>query len=322
MNIVLLQSKLHLDEIDLLLKEFPEFLFLSLNESSYRQLQKSQWNDVEIIYGNKLTADDLTLAPNLRWIHATGSLLNRINIEEIRKRGNIIVTKTPDENIHQIGEFVIGGLLTFAKNFIRWSEADHFPALLWDSKWRDEMWTLQDKTLLQIGLGRIGTEIARRAQQFDMKVWGMSEKRTFHPHCDKTFSFKDIHSVLPVADIVSIALPPVKEYDNWFGEVEFEQMKENSILSIIGPHTIVNAESLVKFDQKRKFRGILLDAPYQTSIPQNSPLWELREKIITPEASPRPKSKDRQAFRLFVYNLRQYAHGNYKDFRNKVEFEE
>lgn len=322
MNIVLLQSKLHLDEIDLLLKEFPEFLFLSLNESAYRQLQKSQWNDVEIVYGNKFSAEDLQLAPNLRWIQTTGSQLNRINQAEIRKRGNIILTKTADENIYQVGEFVIGGLLAFAKNFIHWSEADHFPALLWDSKWRDEMWSLRDRTLLQIGLGSVGTEITRRAQQFDMNVWGMEEKKTFHPYCERNYSFKDLHSVLPAIDVVSIALPASKEYDNWFGEVEIEHMKDDSILSIIGPHSILNAESLVKHDQKGKLRGILLDAPFQTSIPQSSPLWQIKNKIITPEASPRPKSKDRQAFRLFVYNLRQYVHGNYKDLRNRVDLED
>lgn len=322
MNTVLLVSRLDLEEIDLLLKEFPQYLFLSVNGSAYPKLEKKQLQDVEIIYGNRLTPEELSHAPRLRWIHATGSQLDKICLDEIQQRGNMIVTKTPDENIDQIGEFVIAGLLTFAKNMIHWADADHYPALLWDSKWRDRMWTLKGKTLLQIGLGRVGTEIARRSRQFEMTVWGIDAKKTFHPYCNKTFDFKMLHSVLPAVDIVSIALPPGKEFTHWFGDTEFEHMKNDSILSVVGSHTIIDAAALLKYEQEEKFRGVMIDAQYSPQIPQDSPLWSLRKKIITPEVSPMPKSKERQAFRLFIYNLRQYEHSNFKDFRNVVPLQD
>lgn len=321
MNIVLLQSKLHLEEIDQLLKEFPQYLFLTVNDASYRTLQKNQWQAVEVIYGNRLNKEDLAQAPALRWIQVPNSQLNRISMEAVHERGSIIVSTTPDDNIEQVGEFVIGGILTFAKNFIHWSEADRFPNLLWDSKWRDEMWTLKGKTLLQVGLGRVGAEIAKRARQLDMVIWGLDEKKNFHPHCDKTFSFADLHSVLPAVDIVSISLPATKEYEKRFGATEFHLMKEDSILSLIGSTSILDAESLVQHELEGKFRGILIDAPYATPLSQSSPLWDLKTKIITPEASTRPKSKQRHAFRLFLYNFRQFVHGNFKDLKNRVELE-
>jgi phosphoglycerate dehydrogenase-like enzyme len=304
-----------------LLKEFPQLLFLTVNDVSYRKLQKHQWENVEIIYGNYLNKDNLSHAPSLRWIHATGSQLNHIDLEEVRKRGSIIVSRTPDENIDQIGEFVLGGFLTFAKNFIHWTQADQFPALLWESKWRDDMWTLKGRTLIQVGLGRIGTEIARRAKELGMTVWGVEEKKNFHPHCNKTFAFKDLHAVLPAADIVSLALPTKNNFEKWFGRVEIEKMRKDSILSVVGDHNILDAEALAESDSKGKFRGVIIDATFASPIPHDSPVWKVRNKIITPEASPWPKSKEQEAFRLFVYNLRQYLHGNFKDFRFRVDLD-
>ena len=318
MDTVLLLSKLHTNEIDLLLKEFPQLLFLTVNEAAYRKPQKNQWQDVKIIYGDILSEVDLPSLPSLDWLHTTCSRLDQVDLNAICKKGTITVTKTPDENIDQTSEFVIGAILLFAKNFIHWSESDQFPSLLKESKWGDSMWTLKRKTLLQIGLGKIGTEIARRSKEFGINVLGMDEIKTFHPYCKKTFTFKDLHAILPSADIVSLALPFKEKFEGIFGEADIAHMKTDSILSVIGSHTVLDAEALLKFDQANKFRGILIDTYAETPIPVSSPLWRLKQKIITLEASQLPKSQEKEAFKLFLYNLRQYVHGNFKDFRGRI----
>lgn len=319
MNIILLQGQLTLQEIDQLLKEFPQFLFLSLTEASYKNLSAEHWSRLEILYGFRLAKEELVLADQLRWIHCPGPYLNRLCMDDIEKQGNILITNTVDENIPQIGEYAMSIILAFAKNLFAWKQANQFPALVWDSKWRETMWTLKNKILLQIGLGKDGTEIARRAQQLDMKVWGMDENRSFHPHCHKTFSFKDLHSILPLVDVVSLCLARGKEYYHWFQADELELMKQDSILLSIGSSTVLDEEALIKVAEKDKFRGIVLDAFYQTPIPATSPLWKIPHLIITPDVAQRPKSMERQAFRVFLYNLRQYLHGNFKDMRNIVE---
>lgn len=319
MNIILLQGQLTLQEIDQLLKEFPQFLFLSLSEASYKNLSPEHWSRLEVLYGFRLAKEELAMADQLRWIHCPGPYLNRLCVDEIEKQGNILITNTVDENIPQIGEYAMSIVLAFAKNLFAWKQVNQFPALVWDSKWRDTMWTLKNKILLQIGLGKEGAEIARRAQQMEMKVWGMHENRSFHPYCNKNFAFKDLHSLLPSVDVVSLCLARGKEYHHWFQQEELELMKQDSILMSIGSSTVIDEEALVKLVEKDKFRGIVLDAFYQTPIPVTSPLWKIPNLIITPDVSQRPKSMERQAFRLFLYNLRQYQHGNFKDMRNSVE---
>ncbi len=318
MNIVLLQTRLSDDEISELIEEFPQFLFLAPTELSYKNLGKEEWERVEIIYGNRLTKDDLEKAHQLRWIHSPIPNLNPLCLNELEKKENILVSVTREENAHQIGEYVICGVLAFAKNLFHWEHADLNPTLLWDSKWRDSMWTLKDRIFIQIGLGKVGTEIARRAKQLDMKVWGVHTTRSFHPHCHKVFSMEDLHKILPKGDIISIALPRPLQKGTLFSKKEIRLMKNDSILVMIGSKSLIDEQALADEAHTEKFRGILIDAFYQVPISPTSKLWKLPNTIITPEAAPRPKSEEKRAYRQFRYNLRQYVHGNFTDMRNLI----
>lgn len=318
MNIVLLQHRVTDQEIDQLLKEFPNYLFLPFTEFSYKKMGRSDWEKVEVIFGDRLTPEELQQAGQLRWVHTPTPYLNRLCIKDIEKRGNILITTTSEENISQIGEFVTCGILAMAKNLFQWRDANAFPALLWDSKWRDSMWTIENRVLLQIGLGKIGTEIARRAQLMGMQVWGVQQNQTFHPFCNKVFTLSELHSVLPAADVVSITLPRDKDKISWIKMNELNLMKEDSMLIIIGSSSVVDEDALVKVAYSQKLRGIMLDAFYQHPIPTTSKLWGAPNVLITPGVAPRPKSIDRQAYRIFRYNLRQYLYGNFKDMRNVI----
>lgn len=319
MQIVLSQIRLTLNDIDKLLKEFPQYLFLSFTEFTYKELGREEWKQVEIIYGSRITPEELAIAPQLHWVHTPTPNLNKLCLKEMQDRGNILISTTTEENIIQIGEFAMAGVLAFAKNLIHWHQAKHSPHHFWVSRWRDNMWSLQDKIFLQIGLGSTGTEITRRARQMGMKVWGMGiqPKPSFHPYCHQTLGMQDLHAALDQADIVSLSLPKTSKYDNWFGIKELERLKEDSVLLILGSHKVVDEDDLAANSQK--LRGILLDASYQTPIPSNSRLWEIPNILITPDVAPRPRSKEEQSFGTFRYNLRQYSHGNFQDMRNLVE---
>lgn len=322
MNIVLIQGQLTADEIHQLLNEFPQFLFLPLGETAFRALTPEQWKNVEILYGSRLILDDLAKAQHLRWLHSPIPNLNRICLDELDKRGNILVTFTQEEGAQQIGEFVMAGILAFAKQLILWRDADDNPQTLWDSKWRDAIWTLSHRTLLQIGLAKAGTEIARQGRQMGMRVLGVQRERTFHPYCQKTYPMTDLHALLPEADVVSICMARGKPFHESHKAIlrqeELQLMKKGSILSIAGSG-LVDAKALSETASTGKFRGILLDASYQTPLPASSPLWQIPNIIITPEVAPRPKLTERQGFRTFLYNLRQYLHGNFRDMRNLKE---
>lgn len=316
MNIVLLQSPLSVQEIEQLINEFPHFLFLVFTSNTYKNLSKEDWGKVEVIFGNRLTDYELSLAHQLRWIHSPSDQLNRLCLEAIKAQGNVQITVANEQNLTQIGEFVFGTILAFAKNLFKWRELDRTPVDVWDSQLRDKMWMLNGKRFLQIGMGNVGGELARMAKQFGMGVWGVQARPSFNPFCQKTFGFEALHKLLPEADVVSISLPRSPLFEEWFGEEEFNLMKEDSILAVVGHHKIFSKEALVQMKAQSKLRGLLVDASYQTPVPQGSLLWEIPQAIITPEVGSRPKSKSTQAFQAFRYNMRQYIHGNLSVMRN------
>lgn len=318
MNIVLLQTKLPLSEIELLLEEFPQFLFLSFTESTYQGLSLDNWGQIEIIYGSKLTPEDLNKAHQLHWIHSPDGDLNRLSLKEIENKGNILITALREDNHNQIGEFVIGAVLSFAKNLYQFREVNRHPPTLWSSKWRDQMMTLDGKVFLQVGLDKIGTEITRRARQFGMKVWGVQKQKTFHPYCNKCLVFNDLKAGLREADVVVLNLPRSNESEVLIGREELESIKHGAIVVMLGNPKLVDLEALAELAEANHFRGLILDVAYQMPLSQHSPIWKARNCIITPDVAQRPKAPSSAGISSFRYNLRQYVHGNFQDMRGII----
>lgn len=319
MNIVLLQSRLSLEEVDQLLKEFPQYLFLSLSETSYTNLSPEYWARIEIIYGSRLTVEDIKHAHQLRWIHSPTASVGRICLDTIEKQGNIIVSNTKDEDIVQVGEFVIGITLAFGKNLFLWQKANDNPSHVWDSKARDNMWTLRNRTFLQVGMQKVGNEITRQASFQGMNVIGLGERKSFHPHCKINGSFQDIETYLKTADVICLALPASHDYKKWFNAERIAMVKKGAIVISLGSAHSLDGEALALAVREGKIRGVWIDALYQTPPSANSKLWDEPNIYISPEVAPRPRTQEKQSFRIFRYNLRQYLHGNFNDMRNVVD---
>lgn len=321
MNIVLLQVELDLVELNQLSREFPQFVFLSFPRHAHQPISKEHWQRAEIFFGEKLSIEDLNVAENLRWIHTPTSNIHRLCLKEIEKRGNILISSTREENnLFQMGEYVLGSVLAFAKNLFIWKEMMLHPAQAWDSRWRNKMWTLKDKIFLQIGMGKIGEEISRRAQEACMQVWGMDVKRrSFHPYCKKQLTIQELHEVLPQVDVVSLALPIEQGLLLKLGPEELDLMKQDSILCLLGSRKQIDENALASLSKKGKFRGIILDAYFHSPIPPSSQLWHTPYLLLTPEIASRPKEAKNEAFRIFRFNLRQFLHGNFSDMKNLID---
>lgn len=332
MNVLILQYSLNPQELARIHREFPQLKlrYYHLLDFSKFQMgptveekavdtQDHNWKSVEILFGNHLTIEELKAAKDLRWIHNPSPSFSRMCLKEVIEKGNIIVTVGTGEYHFSVAEFVLAGILSFAKNLLYWKEMMHAPSHLWENKMRDNIWNLPNRILLQIGLNKEGTEIARLAKLNGMKVWGMEERRSFHPFCEKSFVMSDLLDVLPKVDVVSICLSKKDEYQDLITKSELEFMKQDSVLIVIGPHAVVNEHALVEVAQTGKLRGIILDVPYGSRIAPESPLWTLKNLLVTPEIAARPRQLSAKIFQSFHYNLRQYKVGNFNGMRGRVE---
>lgn len=320
MSTAIIQFPLNEQEIQQLQREFPLLTFAHFSKTTFTEIPEESWKTAEIFFGERLSKPNLEHAKDLRWIHVPSPLLQRLCLKDLEERGNVLISTTPEGNCTQIAEFVLASVLAFAKNLFHWKLADQSPLLLWDCKWRNSMWALKGKIFLQIGLNQAGLEIAKQAAHLGMKVWGVDKLLTMHPYCEKNFALSDLHSLLPEADIVSLTIPQgIDPLDCRIGNLELNLMKTDSILCILGNSHHIDDVTLHELSCGGKFRGILLDAYYQTTISPKSQLWHVPNLIITPGVAPRPKAPDRDAFKIFRINLRKYLNGNYTDMLNLID---
>ncbi|MBN4066861.1 D-2-hydroxyacid dehydrogenase [Simkania negevensis] len=320
MPTVLLQGQLFPSEIKQLKQEFLRYDFFDLNDLPIEELPAAARQSTEIYYGQQLPKDALEQLSALHWIHIPSPSLQGVPLDEIYRRGSLLLTNTLGSSVQQVAEYAMGGLLYFAKNISLWQgmKRDN-KEKIWKSPHRESIWTLENKIFLQVGLARLGTEITKKANDWGMRIWGVQEKKTFHPHCQKTFSKDELQHVLPLSDIVSVCLPRRRKYHHWFKEEQFNLMKSGSILIVLGHGSAIDEAALVLAAETGKFRGIVIDAFEKAPLPSNSPLWNLPNTLISPEVAFLPyDTQKRTSFRLFRHNMRQFVRGNYTDMKNVI----
>ncbi len=320
MNTLLIRDSFEGEDMARLRKEFPQFKIITLDEGeTVHKLGMEACSQIEIMYGCALSEAELNFLPQLHWIHCDSPYLDDLCMDAIRKLGSVLITTTKEENLIQVGEFAIGAALAFSKKLFDWEIESRNPEHIDLLELRKQMWKIQGKIFLQIGLGTIGKEISRRAKMEGFRVWGMQKIASFHPECEKCLTPDRLPEALPQADIVCLAMPREEPGPSWFDKEKFSLMKNDSVLLVFGSGSAVNLDDLAEAEKKGKFRGILLDAHFSPPIPKNYPLWNRPYVIVTNESSIYPTTFEHRSFNTFLYNLRQYLHGNFSDMKNLIK---
>ncbi|SCA63326.1 Uncharacterized protein SCG7109_AL_00300, partial [Chlamydiales bacterium SCGC AG-110-M15] len=318
MNIIYIRFKLDPQELEELRSEFPQYEIFTPNdiENSPLQMLKSNfWDFVEILFDDELNSQELNKAHRLRWIHSPTPHIDKIHLETLDEGQNILISRIVEPDSSTISEFVLGAILLYSKNFLLWERRIHGDKKSDDQDF-PEMWQLKDRILLQVGLGETGSTIAERAESMGMRVWGACPQRSFHPHCQKTYAFDSLHSLLPSADVVCICLPREKQYKGWFQENQLALIKEGAILINVSPSGAINEEALLKSVQTKNYRGVIVDSRQLPN--KHSPLWNMPNVLLTPKISAKPRGERHMAYSVFRHNLRQYVRGNVGDMKNVV----
>jgi len=313
---VLIQSPLAPEELSSLKKEFPAYDFLLYDPDS--PLAAEEWGEVEILYGPSLANEQLIHAHRLRWIHVPSPSLADICLQDVEQTSNLLITNSKEHNVETAAEFVMGSILLFAKNFYEWRICQREPKALFHSPYRELMWGLRDRILLQIGLGPVGSSVVEKGQLFGMRTWGMYENPTFHPHCLKTFDYGELNSLLPACDVVSVAIPRGEPVPPLLQAEQLALMKGDSILIILGSDGVIDEKALLAELEKGKFRGVVIDATLPKHKKQFSPLYKNLEVIVTPEVSRFPQEEHHLEYQLFRYNFRRYIHSDFEGMKNLV----
>ena len=253
---------------------------------------------------------DLTeVAPNLRWVQ--GSMAGAGEVA--RKAGlletDVVVTTASGVYSGPLAEFVLMALLQHAKNFERLRRDKAEKA--WRQTHTD---TLEGKALCIVGMGNIGRAIAERARPFGTRVVGVkrtvSEDDPAWRHSDELYTTDQLQEALGQVDYVAVTLPGTPETRHLVSAEVIGAMKPGAYFVNVGRGTVVDEGALVEALESGHLSGAALDVFEVEPLPQESPLWELPNVIVSPHATDMvPSIINMRQTDLFCENLRRYLDG-------------
>jgi len=234
---------------------------------------------------DKINAEFFDAAgPQLKIVANYAVGYDNIDLPEAKKRG-IIVTNTPDVLTESVAEHAIALMFALAHRIV---ESDQF---MRDGKyagWAPMLFLGNDmagKTMGLVGLGRIGSTVAKRLKQgFDMKIMYFDVHRNEDLEKEYGLVYADLETVLRKADFVSIHVPLLPATRHLIGEAQLKMMKKGAYLINTSRGPIVDEKALVEVLKNGVIRGAGLDV-YEEEPKMAPGLAELDNVVITPHTA-------------------------------------
>jgi glyoxylate/hydroxypyruvate reductase A len=250
---------------------------LKIHSASHLEETLNFVEKAEIILAWQIPDELLKRANRLRWFSSMAAG-NEDLVKNPCLPESVILTKATVYG-EMMAEYVFAYLLHFGRNVAKHLEDQR--NRIWDRK-RPER--LRDKVMGILGLGSIGTEIAKRGKQFGMTILGAKRTPKAVENVDEVFGPGDLGRMIPFVDYLVAALPLTPETYHLVGEREFGLMKEGTVFFSIGRGKTIDEKALVKVLKTGKIRAVL-DVFETEPLPIESELWSLKNVVITPHIS-------------------------------------
>lgn len=309
---------------DALMDRLPD-LDVTLAGSETESLEAIVTADIVVCKG--ITPALLDRAERLRWVQGLSSGLQRFTdddyvtgytppgLDRLREEG-IILTNVAGIHAEPIGEQVLGYLLSFERNLHRAVRKQ--VAGEWGG-YGGAHGELVDKRLAVVGVGAIGGRVAEFGATLGMTVVGTKRDPTTAPDAvDEIYGPNDLDTVLADADYVVVACPLTEETRGLFDADAFATMREDAVFVNIARGRIVDESALIRSLREETIRGAALDVFAEEPLPDESPLWDEEDVLITPHVAGGSPRSDERVADLFARNYQRFLESDFDAFENRI----
>jgi phosphoglycerate dehydrogenase-like enzyme len=237
----------------------------------------------------------------LRWVQSFSAGVDNEVFGRLLDNG-VRLTTASGTSASPIAQTVVLYMLALSRDlrgFMRDQDARR-----WNTR---EIGELDGATLAVVGMGPIGTEVARLGTALGMRVEAVRRRPGSADEPWATRGFGELHGVLGRSDWVVCALPLVEKTRGLFGAAEFAAMRRGARFVNVGRGDLVDEPALVAALQSGHLGGAGLDVFAVEPLPAESPLWAMDNVIITPHSSGESRRADERTHALFLDNLRRWT---------------
>lgn len=245
-------------------------------------------------------------APALAWMHLPNAGTDHPVFGMLLDRGVRLTTSSP-ATAEPIAQTAIAGVLWLARGFPAWSEAARRRS--WQPH-RELPADLRGQTMVVIGMGAIGNEVARLARALGLRVLGVRRSpRRDSDHADEVVSPARLDEALPAADWLVLACPLTAETRGMIDARRLALLPPGSRIVNVARGGLVDEPALVRALATGRLGGAYLDVFAEEPLPASSPLWDMPQVLVTPhDAGASAGCADRVAA-IFLDNLERWLRG-------------
>lgn len=242
--------------------------------------------------------NDISDFTNLKFIQATSAGLDRMPLDYVKEH-NIKILNAKGVYSAPMAEWALMRALEIYKHSFRFYENQK--NCLWEKD--RELLEISGKTVLVIGTGSVGTEVAKRFLAFDAYVIGADIFKNESPYYNESILMNDLDTALNRADIVILTLPLTEETKGLFNKEKFGKMKYNSVLINIARGAIVEENALIDALNERRLLGAAIDVFETEPLSTENPLWKTENLLISPHNSFVSDKTNERLFEVIMKNL-------------------
>ena len=249
----------------------------------------------------------------VRWIHSRAAGVDNLLFPEL-VNSEVVLTNGSGVFSASLGEFVLGAILYFAKDFRRMVRNQR--AERWEPF---DVQEIERQTVGIVGYGDIGRAIASRVKPLGMRV--LATKR--HPPAlpdslvEHFYRPEELRGMVAACDYVVATAPLTAETRHMIGEAEFAVMKTSAVVINVGRGPVIDEAALVGALAAERIKGAALDVFEHEPLPADHPLYKLENVLLSPHCADHTADWQDQAMRFFLEQYQSFQKG--EAVRNVVD---
>ena len=275
--------------------------------------------EADVVLASGMWKNDLIPhAGKLKFIQSISSGMDQYSREQLGAKG-IRLASAAGVNARAVAEHAIALILAVYRRLPEARDNQHkkvWRGMLGDLTQRED--ELGGKTLLVVGMGRIGSHLAKLAKAFDMKVIGIRrDPKAGTNGADEIHGMGDLVKLVPQADIVALTCALTPETTGLMSEAAFAAMKPSSMFVNVARGKVADETVLIRTMEAGRIWAAALDVTAEEPLPAASPLWTMPNVFITPHTAGETRAYEDNVIDILIENLDRLWRGD-ATLRNQV----